>query len=820
MKKLLLTVITLFIMALQPIFAVSGISLKFYRIGTDAQSVTVSVVDETGAAISGTTATIESNQTFKATTGNVTEGIICPNVNANTSPTIELTFKLNGLPQGFAFNKMELDIHALNGSSGYQASDDNVVRQWNVESMVNGNAFAQLSNIDIAAGVNPSGARHQMWEMTGSTVTCNGETTIKLTITKGTTNNGCFFGLSEVKLSNNNEAPTPEPEPEPTPITPGTKIYYISWKNTGSNYITENEEHKLTVNGSSASLAQYWLFIPTNNENCYYIKNTKTGRYIGSCNLTPASSSVITTSTDPVEYYMGKTASTEKEIANCYWFSSTDCSGYNNESAGPCALNKDGASSNVITWTAGVKNVGSYWLFIEPCPIEGSTAIGSMGASYNITSSTGKKLTITDNTPVLAEADDFDEFQEWYFVGTDNNTGWQIASATDPETVIGISNGKIVAGKGLNTKWTIHINVENTDYFYLTSGDTRLEINGENLFNFSRVRSAFSRSLQIYNNPCGVAGNNYIKSLKTNGEAAYSTIVYEAAAKPSTYHVVYALDKGEAAKNGNFDIDITLANAAVSDLKTTAYFDWNADGVFETETAFTLNGSTGKATVTVPEWATDKQTRMRVRVNSNGLDLAEDEVNGFIYDFHIKAVEPQEGRTVTVSKNSWERGIVKLSDVAKSYAVGTTLTATATPCGTAKFVCWREEGVVVSTNAEYTFTVNRNVKLVAYFSPNTDENSYPEKEEEGDDNEDGKEDEETKVSTVATNDITVEQQGCKLIAKGNGTVTGMTIYTVDAATVAKGNGNTLNVSNIAEGLYIVRITTADSYKNLKLYISK
>ena len=101
---------------------------------------------------------------------------------------------------------------------------------------------------------------------------------------------------------------------------------------------------------------------------------------------------------------------------------------------------------------------------------------------------------------------------------------------------------------------------------------------------------------------------------------------------------------------------------------------------------------------------------MRVRVNSNGIDLAEDEVNGFIYDFHIKAVEPQEGRTVTVSKNSWERGTVKLSSVAESYELGTTLTATATACGTATFVCWREEGVVVSTDAEYTFTVDHNIK--------------------------------------------------------------------------------------------------------------
>lgn len=819
MKKLLLTFITLSFMALQPIFAVSGISLKFDRTGTDAQSVTISVVNEEGAAISGATATIESNQDFKATAGSVTSSIICPNVNAKEEKTIELTFKLGGMPQDFVFNKIELDIHALNGSNGYQASDDNMVRQWNVTSAVNGNAFAQLNDIDIAAGVNPSGARHKMWAMTGSTITSDGETTIKLTITKGTTNNGCFFGLSEVKLSNDATAPEPEPEPEPTPMPEGTKIYYISWKNTGGNYITEESGNKLTVHGSNALLAQYWFFIPTGNDNCYYIKNCTTGHYISSCNLTPSSNSKVTTSTEPVEYYLGKTTKTSGENANCYWLSSTDCENYNNESSGPRALNKDGSSSNIITWTAGVNNVGSYWQLIEPCPIAGSTAIGSIGTSYNIIGSNSKQMTIADGVPALADADAFDESQEWYFVGIDNNSGWQIASAAEPETVIAISNGNIVADKGAETKWSVHIHPTNTNYFYFKSGETTLEVDGESLFSFRRLRSAFSRSLQIYNNPCGTAGANYIKSLKTSGEAAYGTIIYEAASKPNSYHVVYALDKGEAAKNGNFDINITLANAAANDLKVTVYFDWNADGVFETEEAFDIDGNAAKATVAVPEWATDKQARMRVRINDNGLDLAEDEVNGFIYDFHIRAVEPQEKRTVTVAANSWERGTVKLSSVAESYALGTTLTATATPCGTAKFVCWREEGVVVSTDAEYTFIVDHNVRLVAHFSPNTDESSFPEKEEDKDNNEEGDE-EESKITSITADNITVEQHGDKLVAKGDAKIIGITLYTIDAATVAMSNGKTLHVGNIAEGIYIARVTTTDSYKNVKLHISK
>ncbi len=45
--------------------------------------------------------------------------------------------------------------------------------------------------------------------------------------------------------------------------------------------------------------------------------------------------------------------------------SSTDCSGYDSETSGARCLNKDGASTSIITWTTGVSNVGSYWTLTE-----------------------------------------------------------------------------------------------------------------------------------------------------------------------------------------------------------------------------------------------------------------------------------------------------------------------------------------------------------------------------------------------------------------------------------------------------------------------
>lgn len=813
MKKIVLTLFSLLLLVAQPIFAQQSISLKFNRTGTNAESVAVQTTDENGNAINGMTVNFASSHNLKGTGSAVTNGILCPDANGNTNPTINLTFTINGIPAGFAFEKVALDIHALNGGGSYQANDDNKLRQWNVAATVNDNAFGSLDNIDIAAGIGASGSSvHQIWEIANEKTEANGTVTVKLTITKGTTNEGCFFGLSEVLLTSDGvePAPEPEPEPEPEPVEGEGKVYLISWKNTGANYITEENDHRMTIQAKSVTKAQFWMFIPTENENCYYIKNTATGRYLGSCNLNPSSDSKITTDTAPVEYYVGKSSAKSGQ----WYLSSTDCANYNNESNGPRALNKDGASDYVITWVTrqnGTYDDGSYWKFIETadlyeiCPFDASTTIGNIGASYNMETPDGNNLTFADSKVALASPDSFDENQEWYFVGAGDGTGYQVASASEPATVVGISDGNIVAGEGLGTKWKVNKGKVN-GYYYLTSNKVTLKVDGDSLFRFTRLRSAYTRSLKIYNNPCGAVGNNYIKKAEIHGEGAVGNIIYEANSKPGKWHVMYAIDKGEVAKGKKFNIDVTLASSAANSLTAIAHFDWNSDGVFETAVPLTLNGTAGNAEVTVPEWAAETKTRMRLRVNSNGLDLAEDDVHGFIYDFNITVVPATDARTVALGVNARSRGSVELSEVADAYAYGTTLTAKATPKGDARFVCWREEGVVVSTDAEYTFTVDRNVKLVAYFSPNTLATD---------------EDEETCVKNMAQeDDITFVLQGNQITATGNCKVTGMALYTTDAAIVARSNGNVINTANIKEGVYIISATTENGYRNCKIYLNK
>lgn len=616
MKKIILSIATL-LLGLTGLQAANDVvSLTFSRTGSDASSVTVNVVDSEGVAINGASATIVSSHTLKATAGDITSSILCPNANANTSPTIELTLQVSGLPTDFTFSTVRLDIHAFNGAGNYQQNSDNVVRQWNVAVATGSSAdavstFGTLTDIDIAAGVGKTDHVHKVWEMTTkSPANASNPLIVKITITKGTTNGGCFFGLSEVRLGTADTDPAPEPEPEPEGEFDANKVYYITWKNTGSNYITESTNKALSVSAKSTGRYQFWRFIPTDSEGCYYIQNVVTERYIGSCNLTPSSSSRVTTTETPTAYYIGNTAATSGEIAGCHYLSSTDCADYRDESKGPRALNKDGASSYIITWQAGTSRPGSYWT-----------------------------ITATDDT-----------YQR-------------------PEP-------------------PIHNNT--------------------------------AKALNIYFNPCGISGNVYLTAAHLTGDGALDPLIYEASSKPDSWHIPYSRDHGAVLRGTQADLAITLSATPDATLKANAYFDWDADGIFEATQPILLKDNKGTASITVPANAAEGNTRMRIRINSNGLDYAEDDVEGFVYDFPLTAADTHTERKVTITVNDTHCGTATLPSGTGHYAVGTELTATATPKGDATFINWREGGVVISTDASYTFIVkNRNMSLKAYFTDNT-----------------------------------------------------------------------------------------------------
>ena len=82
-------------------------------------------------------------------------------------------------------------------------------------------------------------------------------------------------------------------------------------------------------------------------------------------------------------------------------------------------------------------------------------------------------------------------------------------------------------------------------------------------------------------------------------------------------------------------------------------------------------------------------------------------IERILYTYQITAIPNLEGRG-TVSG-------------AGEYALGATCTLTATPIGNNTFTCWKEDGTIVSTEANYSFTVTRSRNLVAVFSVSPDD---------------------------------------------------------------------------------------------------
>ena len=148
-------------------------------------------------------------------------------------------------------------------------------------------------------------------------------------------------------------------------------------------------------------------------------------------------------------------------------------------------------------------------------------------------------------------------------------------------------------------------------------------------------RSEYSKRLGIYILPCGNKGKAYLKSLSITGENGNVTnaLNYTASAQPNNYYNMVRTDSAEVIKGKTFNLKYE-AEGMTPDYTVTAYFDWDKDGVFESKHE-SLSNESGFAEITVPAEAAEGKSRMRIRVNDNGLDGADDDVNGATYDFQI-----------------------------------------------------------------------------------------------------------------------------------------------------------------------------------------
>lgn len=221
MKKTLLGTALLFALAQAlPMDAQKQVRLTFNRAdGTAVSNVTVNVTDESGNAINGVTATLQSIKQGTGTEANATATdvalksgnqldthteILCASYNNVKNSFAEFTFKISGLSD-FSLNHSDLQIAAMNGQGKFQNSKGE--RYCDVRVWGNENKSALIASIDGIVTDKLGGDYERDntidWEIKGNTTTqATTDQYIVVRMAKNDQNPGCFFGLKQITLYN------------------------------------------------------------------------------------------------------------------------------------------------------------------------------------------------------------------------------------------------------------------------------------------------------------------------------------------------------------------------------------------------------------------------------------------------------------------------------------------------------------------------------------------------------------------------------------------------------------------------------------------
>lgn len=160
-------------------------------------------------------------------------------------------------------------------------------------------------------------------------------------------------------------------------------------------------------------------------------------------------------------------------------------------------------------------------------------------------------------------------------------------------------------------------------------------------------RTAYAKQLGIYVLPCGEKGSAYLTSLTIMGNATDvpQSLNYTATAQPTTYYVMQRKDTATVVAGGAFTLSYEAQNVG-KDYTVTAYFDWDGDGVFESQHDF-MNAASGQTEITVPTIVQSRKTRLRLRLTDNALEGADDDVHGQTYDFQLFLTPKKEVTSVS-----------------------------------------------------------------------------------------------------------------------------------------------------------------------------
>lgn len=221
MKKTLLgTALLLALAQALPMDAQKQVRLTFNRAGgTAVSNVTVNVTDESGNAIDGVTATLQSIKQGTGTDANAaatdvallsgmelnthTE-ILCANYNNVKNSFAEFTFKISGLSD-FSLNHSDLQISAMNLNGRFQNSKDQ--RYCDVRVWGNENKNTLIASVDGILADKLGGSytvdNTIDWEIKGEATTqAATDQYLVVRMAKSSNSNGCYFGLKQITLYN------------------------------------------------------------------------------------------------------------------------------------------------------------------------------------------------------------------------------------------------------------------------------------------------------------------------------------------------------------------------------------------------------------------------------------------------------------------------------------------------------------------------------------------------------------------------------------------------------------------------------------------
>lgn len=377
----------------------------------------------------------------------------------------------------------------------------------------------------------------------------------------------------------------------------------------------------------------------------------------------------------------------------------------------PCyTIHRNGNTSAYIYQNGNVMGTGSlsnekcFWWILEPTGKEDCYYIRNATTGDYVQSSV---QTLSSLVPMGKEPVEFQIRKDetpgaatagfYYMASTDQ----KISVATDGTLGLNFGPNGVVAyyirtGRG-NSYWQI----EESEYAY----------------NPPHVETTdYARSIQLYSVPCGSLGKAYLSSVDVEGTDVLTPLHYAATASPARHHLLYTTEQVGVRRGGTLPISVAVANGGKA-IRTFAYADWDRDGEFEQSTEF----AQGKASFTLPSDVALGRYRLRIRVTETNTTEAEDDVIGVCYDFIVNVLSAEATLTWSVESNDESRG------TASGVLDGGTLRVQATPKGNATFVGWRLmksyfTGDVIGTSPEMEIPLNQSMRLVALFSPNTQEN--------------------------------------------------------------------------------------------------